>query len=69
MKLSDIVSHANLAFYPEVALVLFLFVFALVCLRVFVFSTKREMDAAARIPLGDDDRADRARSAASKGDA
>jgi hypothetical protein len=46
-------SHANLATYPEIALVIFLWVFLLVALRV-LFSSRKEMDAVARIPLSDE---------------
>jgi hypothetical protein len=55
MKLSDVMSHANLALYPEVALVIFLAVFALICARVFLFTPKRDFEAAAAIPLSGDD--------------
>ena len=57
MRLSDIMSNTGLQFYPQMALILFLVAFALICARVFLFSSKSEMDRAARIPLydGDDD--------------
>jgi cbb3-type cytochrome oxidase subunit 3 len=54
MKLSDIMSYAQLSFYTEVALVLFLGVFIAVSIRTFMPSRSREMDAAARLPLEDD---------------
>lgn len=53
MRLSDIMSNMGLALYPQLALILFLVVFTLICARVFLFSSRREMDQAARIPLQD----------------
>lgn len=35
MRLSDVVSHMNLAFWPQVALVIFMFVFFAVAARVY----------------------------------
>ena len=54
MKLSDIMSHAGLAGYAEVALVLFLIAFLIVAVRTFWPSRSREMERAARLPLEDD---------------
>lgn len=54
MKLSDIMSYAQLSHYTEVALVLFLGVFIAVSIRTFMPSRQRELDAAARLPLEDD---------------
>lgn len=54
MKLSDIVSYAQLSSYAEVALVIFLGVFIAITIRTFMPSRRREMDAAARMPLEDD---------------
>lgn len=53
MKLSDIMSHAGLAMYAQVALVLFFAVFVLVIIRTFAPSRQRELDAASRLPLDD----------------
>ena len=50
MRLSDIVSHLDLAAYPQAALVLFLTVFACVAWRVFR-APGAEMSHFARIPL------------------
>ena len=55
MSLTDIMSSAGLAFYAEVALVLFLVVFLVVVVRLFLPSRRREMDEASRLPLDDDD--------------
>jgi hypothetical protein len=35
VRLSDVVSHMNLAFWPQVALVIFMFVFFAVTARVY----------------------------------
>jgi cbb3-type cytochrome oxidase subunit 3 len=53
MRLSDIMSHAGLHGYAEVALVLFFLAFLAIVLRVFAPSRKREMDEMARLPLDD----------------
>ena len=53
MRLSDIVGHAGLAFWPQVALVIFLGVFIAVSWRVW-FKPTREHDQAAGIPLDED---------------
>ena len=54
MRLSDIMSHAGLAAYAEVALVLFLLAFLGILLSVFRPSNKKAMDAASRMPLEDE---------------
>jgi cbb3-type cytochrome oxidase subunit 3 len=54
VKLSDIMSHAGLAGYAEVALVLFMLAFLGIVITVFRPSRKREMDAASRLPFDDD---------------
>ena len=54
MKLSDIMSAAGLSGYAEIALVLFLGVFIAVTLRTYAPSRRRDMDAAALLPLQDD---------------
>jgi hypothetical protein len=53
MKLSDIMSHMNLATYPTVALVLFLGVFVLIAVRV-MRAAGAEMDRCGRLPLDED---------------
>lgn len=56
MKLSDIMSHMGLAFYPTVALVLFLSVFVIIAWRTL--RTRREqVDRWSNLPLGEDDTA------------
>ena len=54
MKLSDIMSYAQLSVYTEVALVLFLGVFVAISIRTFMPSRQGELDAASRLPLEDD---------------
>ena len=51
--LSDIMSHAGLSGYAEVALILFLLAFLVIVLRVWAPSRRREMDEMARKPLED----------------
>lgn len=53
MRLSDVMSHAGLAGYAIAGLVLFLFAFVLVVLRVFRRGTSEEFRAASRLPLED----------------
>ena len=53
MRLSDIMSHAGLSTYAEVALVIFLIAFLLIVVGVFAPSRKREFDEASRMPLDD----------------
>lgn len=60
MKLSDIMSHAGLSMYAQVALVIFLCAFIAIVLRTFAPSRKKEMLEAALLPL-DDTTADRLR--------
>lgn len=54
MRLSDIMGHLDLSVYPQVALVLFLIIFAAVMLRVFSRSRYHEFNRAASLPLEDD---------------
>ena len=54
MRLSEIMSHAGLAGYAEVALVIFLVVFVAVAFRVLSPSRKAGYDAASRMPLDDE---------------
>ena len=51
MKLSDIMGHAGLSAYAEVALLLFLGVFVAVTVRTFLPSRRQELDAHARLPF------------------
>lgn len=54
MKLSDIVSNSGLSFYAEVAMVIFLAVFALVALRL-LFTGRRRFEHMAQLPLATDE--------------
>ena len=58
MKLSDVVGHAGLAIYAQIALLLFLAVFVAVVVRVFRPSAKADLEAAGRMPLEDAPRPD-----------
>lgn len=60
MKLSDIMSHAGLSSYAQVALVIFLTVFIAIVIRTFWPSRNAELQEAALLPL-DDSAADRVR--------
>jgi len=60
MKLADIMSHAGLSFYAQVALVIFLAVFVAIVIRTFLPSRSKELREAALLPL-DDAAADRVR--------
>ncbi|MCB9845211.1 MAG: hypothetical protein H6811_04400 [Phycisphaeraceae bacterium] len=53
MRLSDVMGGAGLAIFPEIALVLFLVVFALVSLRT-VRQPRATREDLARLPLADD---------------
>ena len=54
MKLSDIMSHAGLAIYAEVALVLFLLAFLGIIWWVFRSSNTARFEREALLPLDDD---------------
>lgn len=51
MKLSDVVGHAGLSVYTEIAMVLFIVAFVLVAIRVFRPGSRKEYDEASRLPL------------------
>jgi cbb3-type cytochrome oxidase subunit 3 len=53
MKLSDIMAHAGLAGYAEIALVLFVFAFLMISWWVFRPTNTAGFDRAARMPLDD----------------
>jgi hypothetical protein len=52
MRLSDVMSHMNLATYPEIAMVIFMVVFLAVTLKVYLGRGKH-YDRCATIPLSD----------------
>lgn len=54
MTMTDIVSHAGLSIYAEVAMVLFLLAFVAIGVWTFWPSRQEEMDHAAQLPLDDD---------------
>jgi cbb3-type cytochrome oxidase subunit 3 len=53
MRLSDIMGHAGLSTYAEIALVLFLIAFVLIAISVFAPSRTKEFEEASRMPLDD----------------
>lgn len=53
MKLSDIMSAANLTLYPRIALVLFLLAFLLVVVRIYWPGARAQFAHAASLPLDD----------------
>jgi cbb3-type cytochrome oxidase subunit 3 len=56
MKLVDVMSAAGLSTYAIVALRLFVIAFLAIVLRTFAPGSTARYDAAASIPLNDDDR-------------
>ena len=56
MRLSDIMSHAGLAGYAVVAMLLFLAAFVAVVVRVAKRSSTPEFERARRMPLDDAER-------------
>lgn len=53
MKLSDVMGHAGLSGYAEVALVIFAVVFTAVAVRTLRRAARSELLRAARLPLHD----------------
>ena len=58
MRLSDIMSHADLATFPEVALLLFLGIFALVVVRLYLRRGSTALQQYADMPLRDESPSD-----------
>ena len=54
MRLSDVMSHAGLAWYAEIALVIFFAVFVAIAIAVLRPSRKSELERAGRMPLEDE---------------
>jgi cbb3-type cytochrome oxidase subunit 3 len=54
MRLSDVMGHAGLAGYAEVALILFAAAFVAIVIRTFRPGRQAEMDAMSRMPLEDE---------------
>ena len=54
MSLSDLMSHAGLAGFAEVAMALFMAAFVVIAVRLFWPGRRRELDSASRLPLEDD---------------
>lgn len=53
MKLSDIMSAADLTIYPRIALVLFLLAFIVVVARLLMPGQRAELEHTAALPLDD----------------
>ncbi len=54
MSLTDIMSHSDLSTYPQVALIIFLAVFASLTARIFLSRRRRDLYIrAASMPLND----------------
>jgi cbb3-type cytochrome oxidase subunit 3 len=53
MKLSDVVGHSGLTIFAEIALVLFLLVFAALVWRIFSPRRRAALEAAGRMALDD----------------
>lgn len=64
MSLTEIMSNAGLSRYAEVALLLFVFAFAVILWRIFRPSQRKWLEQQGRLPL-DDDTAARPRSPSS----
>ncbi len=54
MHLVDLMSHAGLALWAEMAMVLFLLAFLVIVIATFRPSNRRDMDAASRLPFDDE---------------
>lgn len=58
MSLSELMSNMDLAFWPQVALLIFVTIFAGVVVRTFSKAQASNQDAAARLPLESDEAQD-----------
>lgn len=65
MKLSDLMSAANLTLYPQIALVLFVVLFAAALVYIFT-RPKRDIEHLARMPIDEHDPRGRELAAAAK---
>jgi hypothetical protein len=63
MRLSDLMSAANLTLYPQIALVMFVLLFAAALLYIFT-RPKRHIDRMAQLPI--DEHSDRTEAARHK---
>lgn len=54
MKLSDIMSHAGLAIYAEIALIIFLAVWVIATVRTLLRRSDAEFESARRLPFTDE---------------
>ena len=54
MRLSELMSNMDLSFWPQVALIIFVAIFAGVVVKTFAKSQQTKHEAASRMPLEDD---------------
>lgn len=55
MRLSDVIGSLDLSTFPQIALVIFLGVFAAICVRMVRCTTSEQMKAASMMPLDRDE--------------
>lgn len=55
MRLTDIMSAADLSVWPQIALVIFLAIFTAVVIKTFAKSQQKSHDEASFLPLEDDE--------------
>ena len=53
MRLSDVVSHAGLVIYAEVALIVFFLAFVLIVVRLWLRRDRQHLERMSRMPLDD----------------
>jgi cbb3-type cytochrome oxidase subunit 3 len=53
VRVSDVISHLRLDLFPQIALVIFLAVFAAVVIRTYARRRRDEFEHAANLPLDD----------------
>jgi cbb3-type cytochrome oxidase subunit 3 len=56
MSLGDVVGHAGLGRFTEIAMILFMIAFVGIVVRTFLPRRRREFDEASRLPLDDEHR-------------
>lgn len=54
MRLSDVIGAMDISAFPQIALVIFLITFGLVCARLFRSGNKEASRQASMLPLDDD---------------
>lgn len=51
MSITDVISHLRLDFFPQVALVIFFFIFVVVVIRIYSPRMREDMDTCTRLPF------------------